>query len=148
MFRVHQFDKVEMYVYTTPEQSWQEHERLVAIEEEILQGLELPYRAVNIPAGDLGAQAAKKIDLEAWLPSQGRYREVTSCSNTTDFQARRLKVRYRGEHGTAPVHTLNGTAAVGRMLLALLENGQQDDGSVVVPKTLVPLGAPQKLSRQ
>jgi seryl-tRNA synthetase len=119
----------------------------VAIEEEILQGLELPYRAVNIPAGDLGAPAAKKIDLEAWLPSQGRYREVTSCSNTTDFQARRLKVRYRGEHGTAPVHTLNGTAAVGRMLLALLENGQQDDGSVVVPAVLTRYGAPTSFKR-
>jgi len=148
MFRVHQFDKVEMYVYTRPEDSWQEHERMVAIEEEILQGLEIPYRAVDIPAGDLGAPAARKIDLEAWLPSQGRYREVTSCSNTTDFQARRLKVRYRGERGTEPVHTLNGTAAVGRMLLALLENGQQEDGSVVVPAALTKLGAPQKLSRQ
>ena len=147
MFRVHQFDKVEMYVYTRPEDSWQEHERMVAIEEEILQGLDLPYRAVNIPAGDLGAPAAKKIDLEVWLPSQGRYREVTSCSNTTDFQARRLKVRYRGEHGLEPVHTLNGTAAVGRMLLAVLENGQQDDGSVVVPEALLAFGAPKKISR-
>jgi seryl-tRNA synthetase len=148
MFRVHQFDKVEMYVYARPEDSWQEHERMVAIEEEILQGLELPYRAVDIAAGDLGAPAARKIDLEAWLPSQGRYREVTSCSNTTDFQARRLKVRFRGERGTEPVHTLNGTAAVGRMLLALLENGQQDDGSVTVPETLLSFGAPQRLSRQ
>jgi seryl-tRNA synthetase len=147
MFRVHQFDKVEMYVYTRPEDSWQEHERMVAIEEEILQGLDLPYRAVNIPAGDLGAPAAKKIDLEVWLPSQGRYREVTSCSNTTDFQARRLKVRYRGERGTEPVHTLNGTAAVGRMLLALLENGQQEDGSVVVPAALTKLGAPTSFKR-
>jgi seryl-tRNA synthetase len=148
MFRVHQFDKVEMYVYARPEDSWQEHERMVAIEEEILQGLELPYRAVDIAAGDLGAPAARKVDLEAWLPSQGRYREVTSCSNTTDFQARRLKVRYRGEHGLEPVHTLNGTAAVGRMLLAVLENGQQDDGSVVVPEALLEFGAPQKLTRQ
>ena len=122
MFRVHQFDKVEMYVYTRPDDSWQEHERMVAIEEEILRGLELPYRAVDIAAGDLGAPAARKTDLEVWLPSQGRYREVTSCSNTTDFQARRLKVRHRGERGLEPVHTLNGTAAVGRMLLALLEN--------------------------
>jgi seryl-tRNA synthetase len=148
MFRVHQFDKVEMYVYAQPEDSWQEHERMVAIEEEILQGLELPYRAVDIAAGDLGAPAARKVDLEAWLPSQGRYREVTSCSNTTDFQARRLKVRYRGEHGLEPVHTLNGTAAVGRMLLAVLENGQQDDGSVIVPEALLEFGAPQKLSRR
>ena len=148
MFRVHQFDKVEMYVYARPEDSWQEHERMVAIEEEILQGLELPYRAVDIPAGDLGAPAARKIDLEAWLPSQGRYREVTSCSNTTDFQARRLKVRYRGERGTAPVHTLNGTAAVGRMLLAVLENGQQADGGVTVPEVLAQYGAPKQFSRQ
>ena len=148
MFRVHQFDKVEMYVYTRPEDSWQEHERLVAIEEEILQGLELPYRAVDIAAGDLGAPAARKIDLEVWLPSQGRYREVTSCSNTTDFQARRLKVRHRGEHGMEPVHTLNGTAAVGRMLLALLENGQQDDGGVAVPEALLAFGAPQKFSHR
>ena len=148
MFRVHQFDKVEMYVYARPEDSWQEHERMVAVEEEILRGLELPYRAVDIPAGDLGAPAARKIDLEVWLPSQGCYREVTSCSNTTDFQARRLKVRHRGERGLEPVHTLNGTAAVGRMLLALLENGQQDDGGVVVPDALVPFGAPKKFSRQ
>ena len=148
MFRVHQFEKVEMYVYTRPEESWQEHERMVASEEEILQKLELPYRAIDIPAGDLGAPAARKIDLEAWFPGQKRYREVTSCSNTTDFQARRLKVRYRGERGTEPVHTLNGTAAVGRMLLALLENGQQSDGRVVVPEALLPFGAPQKLSSQ
>jgi seryl-tRNA synthetase len=147
MFRVHQFDKVEMYVYTRSDDSWQEHERMVAIEEEILHGLELPYRAVDIAAGDLGAPAARKTDLEVWLPSQGRYREVTSCSNTTDFQARRLKVRYRGEHGLEPVHTLNGTAAVGRMLLALLENGQQDDGGVVVPAALTRYGAPASFER-
>jgi seryl-tRNA synthetase len=148
MFRVHQFDKVEMYVYTRPEESWPEHERMVAIEEEILQGLELPYRAVDIAAGDLGAPAARKIDLEVWFPSQERYREVTSCSNTTDYQARRLKIRHRGERGLEPVHTLNGTAAVGRMLLALLENGQQDDGGVAVPKLLLKYGAPAKFSRQ
>src|SRR5665811_207104 len=121
--------------------------RMTAIEEEILQALELPYRAVDIAAGDLGAPAARKIDLEVWLPSQGRYREVTSCSNTTDFQARRLKVRYRGVHGMATVHTLNGTAAVGRMLLALLENGQQDDGSVIVPAALTSYGAPTSFQR-
>jgi seryl-tRNA synthetase len=147
MFRVHQFDKVEMYVYTRPEDSWQEHERMVAIEEEILRGLELPYRAVDIAAGDLGAPAARKTDLEVWLPSQGRYREVTSCSNTTDFQARRLKVRHRGERGLEPVHTLNGTAAVGRMLLALLENGQQDDEVVAVPTALAHYGAPASFKR-
>jgi seryl-tRNA synthetase len=147
MFRVHQFDKVEMYVYTRPEDSWQEHERMVAIEEEILRGLDLPYRAVDIAAGDLGAPAARKTDLEVWLPSQGRYREVTSCSNTTDFQARRLKIRYRGERGLEPVHTLNGTAAVGRMLLALLENGQQDGGGVTVPAVLTDYGAPVSFKR-
>jgi seryl-tRNA synthetase len=147
MFRVHQFDKVEMYVYTRPEDSWQEHERMVAIEEKILRGLELPYRAVDIAAGDLGAPAARKTDLEVWLPSQGRYREVTSCSNTTDFQARRLKVRHRGERGLEPVHTLNGTAAVGRMLLALLENGQQDDEGVAVPAALTHYGAPASFKR-
>jgi seryl-tRNA synthetase len=147
MFRVHQFDKVEMYVYTRPEESWPEHARMVAIEEEILQGLELPYRAVDIAAGDLGAPAARKIDLEVWFPSQERYREVTSCSNTTDYQARRLKVRHRGERGLEPVHTLNGTAAVGRMLLALLENGQQDDGGVAIPELLVRFGAPATFSR-
>jgi seryl-tRNA synthetase len=147
MFRVHQFDKVEMYVFSRPEDSWQEHERMVAIEEEIMQALELPYRAVDIAAGDLGAPAARKIDLEAWFPSQGRYREVTSCSNTTDFQARRLKIRQRSERGLEPVHTLNGTAAVGRMLLAVLENGQQEDGGVVVPEALGPFGAPKRLTR-
>ena len=120
---------------------------MVAIEEEILQGLELPYRAVDIAAGDLGAQAARKIDLEVWLPNQGRYSEVTSCSNTTDFQARRLKVRHRGERWLEPVHTLNGTAAVGRILLALLENGQQDDWSVAVPAALTHYGAPASFKR-
>ncbi len=147
MFRVHQFEKVEMYVYSRPEDSWEEHERMVAIEEEILQSLELPYRAVDIAAGDLGAPAARKIDLEVWYPSQRRYREVTSCSNTTDFQARRLKIRHRGERGMEPVHTLNGTAAVGRMLLALLENGQIEDGGVRVPEVLTRFGAPSEFSR-
>ena len=145
MFRVHQFEKVEMFAYTRPEDSWDEHERLVAIEEEILRGVSLPYRVVNVAAGDLGAPAAKKYDIEAWFPSQGRYREVTSCSNTTDFQARRLKVRYRSEQGLEPVHTLNGTAAVGRMVLALLENGQREDGSVEIPEVLVPFGAPARI---
>jgi seryl-tRNA synthetase len=148
MFRVHQFDKVEMYVFSRPEDSWQEHARMVAIEEEIMQELELPYRTVDIAAGDLGAPAARKIDLEAWFPSQGRYREVTSCSNTTDYQARRLKIRFRSEHGLEPVHTLNGTAAVGRMLLAVLENGQNEDGSVTVPDALAPFGAPKQFPRR
>jgi len=139
MFRVHQFDKVEMFSFTLPEQSWEEHEFLVANEEEIVSGLGLPYRAVNVCVAELGASAAKKIDLEVWLPGQQRYRELTSCSNCTDFQARRLGVRYRTVEGTAVVHTLNGTAtAVGRTLIALLENFQRADGSVEIPAALHP----------
>jgi seryl-tRNA synthetase len=138
LFRVHQFDKVEMFVFARPEDSRDEHDRLLSIEEEIVQGLELPYRVVNVAAGDLGASAAKKFDIEAWFPSQGTYREITSCSNTTDYQARRLKVRYRAENGNQLVHTLNGTAvAIGRMILAILENYQEADGSVAMPQTLV-----------
>jgi seryl-tRNA synthetase len=150
MFRVHQFDKVEMFVFARPADSWDEHARMVALEERILQALELPYRVVNIAAGDLGASAAKKIDIEAWFPSQERYREVTSCSNTTDFQARRLEVRFRPEGGGSPqpVHTLNGTAATGRTLLAVLENHQREDGSVAVPRVLHDLGAPAELRRR
>ncbi len=124
MFRVHQFNKVEMFVYQRPEDSWAEHERLLAIEESLMQELGVPYRVVNVAAGDLGDPAAKKYDIEAWFPSQERYREVTSCSNTTDFQARRLGIRFRGEHGLEPVHTLNGTATVDRVALAILENFQ------------------------
>jgi len=145
IFRVHQFDKVEMFTFVRPEDSAEEHERLLAIEEEILTALGIPYRVVNIAVGDLGASAVKKYDLEAWLPGQGRYRELTSCSNTTAFQARRLDVRYRPEAGGAVrhVHTLNGTAvAVGRTIIALVENGQQDDGTVVIPEVLVQYGAP------
>jgi seryl-tRNA synthetase len=139
MFRVHQFDKVEMFSFTLPEQSWEEHEFLVANEEEIVAGLGLPYRAVNVCVAELGASAAKKIDLEVWLPGQQRYRELTSCSNCTDFQARRLGVRYRTADGTAVVHTLNGTAtAVGRTLIAILENFQRADGSVEIPAALHP----------
>ncbi|HJU82138.1 MAG TPA: serine--tRNA ligase [Acidimicrobiia bacterium] len=139
LFRVHQFDKVEMFVFCAPEASAEEHERLLEIEESIVGGLGLPYRVVNIAAGDLGSSAAKKYDIEAWFPSQDAYREVTSCSNTTDYQARRLKVRMRGEEGNRIVHTLNGTAvAVGRMILAILENFQQKDGSVDMPEALVP----------
>jgi seryl-tRNA synthetase len=137
MFRVHQFNKVEMFVYTRPEESWDEHDRLVALEEAFLQRLGLPYRAVNVAAGDLGAPAAKKIDLEVWFPAQQRYREVTSCSNTTDFQARRLGIRYRGERGLEPVHTLNGTMVTDRGMLAILENFQGE-----VPEVLRELGAP------
>jgi seryl-tRNA synthetase len=148
IFRVHQFDKVEMFSFVEPERSREEHERLLAIEEEILQELEIPYRVVNIGVGDLGASAAKKYDCEAWLPGQGRYRELTSTSNTTDFQARRLQIRYRPTESGRPevVHTLNGTAvAVGRTIIALLENGQRDDGSVALPAALQPYGAPASL---
>jgi seryl-tRNA synthetase len=147
IFRVHQFDKVEMFSFVEPGESPAEHERLLAIEEEILQGLEIPYRVVNIAVDDLGGSAAKKYDLEAWLPSQQRHRELTSTSNTTDFQARRLDIRYRPE-GSRPVHvhTLNGTAvAVGRTLIALLENHQRDDGTVAIPQALVEYGAPATL---
>jgi len=149
IFRVHQFDKVEMFCFVAPEQGDEEHERLLGIEESILTELEIPYRVVAIAVGDLGASAAKKYDCEAWLPGQGRYRELTSCSNTTDFQARRLDIRYRPGEGERPeaVHTLNGTAvAVGRTIIALLENGQQEDGSVVLPDALVAFGAPERLA--
>jgi len=145
IFRVHQFDKVEMFSFVEPQASADEHERLLAIEEEILGALEIPYRVVNIAADDLGASAAKKYDLEAWLPGQGRYRELTSCSNTTAFQARRLEIRYRPEEGASPrpVHTLNGTAvAVGRTIIAIAENHQRDDGTVAVPQVLHGFGAP------
>jgi len=143
---VHQFDKVEMFVFTRPEWSREEHDRLLGIEEELVQELEIPYRVVNVAAGDLGASAAKKYDIEAWFPSQGRYREITSCSNTTDFQARRLQVRYRADGGgPQPVHTLNGTAVTDRWLLALLENFQQGDGPVRVPDALQKLGAPAEV---
>lgn len=137
IFRVHQFDKVEMFVFTTPEESASEHERLLEIEESLVRQLEIPYRVVNVAAGDLGASAAKKYDIEAWYPGEQNYREITSCSNTTDYQARRLKVRYRTESGNVIAHTLNGTAcAVGRTILAILENHQQPDGSVVIPEAL------------
>ncbi|HWH54951.1 MAG TPA: serine--tRNA ligase [Gaiellaceae bacterium] len=145
MFRVHQFDKVEMFVFCRPEESWAEHERLLAIEEELVQAVGIPYRVVNVAAGDLGDPAAKKYDIEAWFPSQGRYREITSCSNTTDFQARRLQIRYRPNGGPAPVHTLNGTAATDRWLLAVLENFQREDGSVAVPAVLQEHGATAEL---
>jgi seryl-tRNA synthetase len=147
IFRVHQFDKVEMFSFVAPEEGAAEHERLLAIEESILQELGIPYRVVAIAVSDLGASASKKYDCEAWLPGQGRYRELTSCSDTTDYQARRLDVRYRGPDGKpAFVHTLNGTAvAVGRTIIALLENGQRDDGSVALPSVLRQYGAPETL---
>ncbi|HEY7705093.1 MAG TPA: serine--tRNA ligase [Acidimicrobiia bacterium] len=139
LFRVHQFDKVEMFVFTHPEASPDEHERILGVEESLVQELEIPYRVVNVAAGDLGSSAAKKYDIEAWFPSQQTFREVTSCSNTTDFQARRLKIRTRGDGGTRIVHTLNGTAvAVGRTILAILENHQLADGSVTIPAALQP----------
>ena len=137
IFRVHQFDKVEMVSFVLPEASATEHELLLAREEEILQALELPYRVVDIAAGDLGGSAARKFDCEAWIPSQGTYRELTSTSNCTDFQARRIGCLVREPEGNRPLHTLNGTAvAVGRTIVALLENHQQPDGSVRVPDAL------------
>jgi seryl-tRNA synthetase len=145
IFRVHQFDKVEMFTFTTPERSWEEHERLRDIEIDILTSLGVHGRVVDIPVGDLGDSAARKYDCEVWLPGQRAYRELTSCSNCTDYQARRLRVRFRpdADGPTQLVHTLNGTAcAVGRTLIALLETHQRADGSVGVPEVLQPhLGA-------
>ena len=151
MFRVHQFDKVEMFTFVRPEDSPAEHERLLAVEEEIFQALEVPYRVVNIGVAELGNSAAKKYDVEAWLPGDagGRYREVTSCSNTTDYQARRLDCRYRPADGkgTDHVHTLNGTAvAVGRTIIAIVENHQEEDGSIRIPEVLHQYGAPQVIA--
>jgi seryl-tRNA synthetase len=150
IFRVHQFDKVEMFVFTTAEEAAAEHERILAIEESLLRELEIPYRVVNIAVGDLGASAAKKYDCEAWLPGQERYRELTSCSNTTDFQARRLEIRVRGASGRpVTAATLNGTAvAVGRTIIALLENHQREDRSVALPACLVEFGAPAVIPPQ
>jgi seryl-tRNA synthetase len=148
IFRVHQFDKVEMFSFVEPGASDSEHEWLLARQERILGALEIPYRVVDIAVGDLGASAARKFDCEAWIPSQGRFREVTSCSNTTDYQARRLNCRYRPAEDESPraVHTLNGTAvAVGRTLIALLENGQEGDGSVSMPPALKEFGAPERI---
>jgi len=139
ILRVHQFDKLEMFSFCLPEESAAEHERILAVEEEILQGLEIPYQVVDIAVGDLGAPATRKFDCEAWLPGQQRYREVTSCSDCTDYQARRLECRYRTEKGLRFVHTLNGTAiAIGRTIIAIMENGQRADGLIDVPPTLVP----------
>ena len=136
---MHQFDKLEMFSFCDPDGSWEEHDYLFSREEALVQELGLPYRVVNVCSGDLGASAAKKYDIEAWFPSQGRYRELTSCSNTTDYQARRLKIRMRDESGNRLLHTLNGTAvAVQRTLIAIMENYQQPDGTVRVPDALVP----------
>jgi seryl-tRNA synthetase len=145
IFRVHQFDKVEMFVFCDPGASQDEHEGLLAIEEELVQELGLPYRVVNVAAGDLGASATKKYDIEAWFPAQDRYREITSTSNTTDYQARRLGIRVRRERGTEQVHTLNGTAVTVRALLAVVENFQDEGGRVAVPGALVDFGAPKHL---
>jgi len=147
MFRVHQFDKVEMYVFCLPEQSRDIHEELLAHEEEIARELGLPYRVMNIAVGDLGASAAKKYDIEAWFPAQGRYREITSCSNTTDYQARRLNIRFRREGRLEFVHTLNGTGATARALLAIMENFQDEGGRVAVPEVLTRFGAPAAIGR-
>jgi seryl-tRNA synthetase len=137
IFRVHQFDKVEMFSFVDPDTARDEHDFLLAREEELVQGLGVPYRVMNIAAGDLGASAAKKYDIEAWFPGQGRYREITSTSNTTDYQSRRLRIRYRAEEGNELVYTLNGTAiAMGRWLIAIVENYQQPDGTIVVPEAL------------
>ena len=141
MFRVHQFNKVEMFVFVEPGESYAEHDRMVELEEQFLQALGLPYRAVNVAAGDLGAPATKKVDIEAWFPSQERYREVTSCSNTTDYQARRLGIRVRRETGGMETpHTLNGTMVTDRAVLAILENFQGD-----VPDVLAQYGAPPRV---
>jgi seryl-tRNA synthetase len=145
MFRVHQFDKVEMFVFCLPERSKEEHDYLLSIEEELVGELGIPYRVINIAAGDLGGQAAKKYDIEAWFPTQQRYREITSTSNTTDYQARRLDVRYRREDGNLePVHTLNGTAVTARLLLAIMENFQDEGGTYSAPSVLEEFGAPRK----
>jgi seryl-tRNA synthetase len=145
MFRVHQFDKVEMFVFSEPERSRDEHETLLAIEEELVREIGLPYRVVNVAAGDLGASAAKKYDIEAWFPGQQRYREITSTSNTTDYQARRLGVRHRREGRLEPVHTLNGTAMTARWLIAVMENFQDESGAIAVPDVLTGFGAPKRL---
>jgi seryl-tRNA synthetase len=146
MFRVHQFDKVEMFVFTEPAHSAEEHDALLALEEELVQEVGLPYRVVNVAAGDLGASAAKKYDIEAWFPGQQRYREITSASNTTDYQARRLGIRFRRDGKLEPVHTLNGTAMTARWLIALLENFQDEGGAIAVPEVLTSFGAPTRLA--
>lgn len=147
IFRVHQFDKVEMFIWADPDKSWDEHELLLEIEREILDELGLPYRVVNIAAGDLGSPAAKKYDCEVWLPSEGTYREITSCSNYLDYSARRLDTRVKGESGSRFAHTLNGTAIpVARMLVFLMEHYQQSDGTFTVPEVLRPWSGLETIS--
>jgi seryl-tRNA synthetase len=138
ILRVHQFDKIEMFSYCDPADAAAEHQRLLGWEKEMLAKVELPYRVIDVAAGDLGGSAARKYDCEAWVPTQGRYREVTSTSNCTTFQARRLKIRMKDESGVRPLATLNGTLATTRWIVAILENHQQADGSVVVPAALRP----------
>jgi seryl-tRNA synthetase len=140
IFRTHQFNKIEQFIFCTPEESWKLHEELIHNAEELVQKLGLPYRVVNVCTGDIGTVAAKKYDIEAWMPAQNAYREIISCSNCTDYQARRLNIRYREKEGAPTkgfVHTLNSTAiATGRTIVAILENFQQEDGTIVVPKVL------------
>jgi seryl-tRNA synthetase len=148
IIRVHQFDKVEMFVYCDPADAEAEHERILQWEKDFLDALELPYRVIDVASGDLGSSAARKFDIEAWIPTQGTYREVTSTSNTTEYQSRRLKIRMRDSEGTRPLATLNGTlCAMPRIIVAILENHQQADGTVTVPRALQPfLGGKKVLS--
>lgn len=149
ILRVHQFEKVEMVSFCSPEKSWEEHEFLRSVEEEILQELEIPYQVMDICSGDLGGSAAKKYDLEAWMPGQGKYREVTSTSNTTDFQARRLQIRCKnGEEKPELLHILNGTATSMRPLIAIMENYQQKDGSIMIPKALQGLMGKDRITKK
>ena len=139
IIRVHQFEKVEMFIFAKPEDAEREHQKLLAWEKEFIDALEIPYRVIDVATGDLGASAIRKFDIEAWIPTQGVYREVTSTSNCTDFQSRRLNIRYRDDSSLKPVHTLNGTlVAIPRMIVAILENHQNSDGSVTVPPALRP----------
>lgn len=148
ILRVHQFDKVEMFSFTKPENSEKEHEYLLSLEEKLFQALGIPYQVVKMCSGDLGAPAAKKYDLEAWMPGQGKYREVTSTSNTTDFQARRLNIKYQDKGETRFVHTLNGTAfAIGRTIIAIIENYQQKDGSILIPEVLQKWVGKEKITK-
>jgi seryl-tRNA synthetase len=139
IIRVHQFEKVEMFSFCAPEQAAEEHKRLLQWEKDFLNAMEIPYRVIDVATGDLGSSANRKFDCEAWIPTQNAYREVTSTSNCSEFQARRLNIRTRGENGTSPVATLNGTlVAIPRMIVSILENHQQADGSVTVPQALQP----------
>ena len=148
LFRVHQFDKVEMFSFVSPEKSYEEHDFILGVEEEFMKDMGFHYNVVNVCGGDLGPSAVKKYDLEVWLPGQGQYRELTSTSNTTDFQARRLNIRVRTEKGNVILHTVNGTAiAIGRMLIAIMENYQQKDGSINIPNVLQKYTGFEKISK-